>query len=155
MKFHLITAAVIVAADFITKLLVRMNMQFGATIPIVDDVFHITHVGNTGAAFGIFPGSRWILIALSLIIIIGFIYVIVTRKFDDKWMRFGIAFMLGGAIGNLIDRLFIGHVVDFLDFRLINFPVFNIADIFVTVGAGMVIVYTVLTTIREAKNEKS
>ena len=154
MKFYIITAAAIIIADFVVKLLVRLNMQLGATIPLIDGVFHITYLRNTGAAFGIFPGARWILIALSILIIAGFIYVILARKFEDKWTRFGIAFMLGGAVGNLIDRLFLGYVVDYLDFRLINFPVFNIADIFVTVGAGMVIVYTILTSIQEARVKK-
>jgi signal peptidase II len=101
--------------------------------PLVKGVFHITYVVNKGAAFSLFQGEGW-LRWLSLIVTLALIYYGLFGAPLRAWEQVGYGFLLGGAAGNGIDRLMMGHVVDFLDFRLINFPVFNIADIAINVG---------------------
>lgn len=104
------------------------------TTPILPGVFHITYVTNTGAAFSLFAnGSVW-LRWLSLIVSLGLITWAVIGPRLDRWQQAGYGCLLGGALGNGIDRFLTGEVVDFLDFRLIQFPVFNVADIAINIG---------------------
>jgi signal peptidase II len=132
---------VIVACDQLTKFIVDRWMTLHQSIPIIDGFFNLTYVRNTGAAFGIFAGSaeifrRPFLILVSLVAI-GFIVVMLRRLPDDeKWLVTSLAFILGGAIGNLIDRLAYGEVIDFLDcfWGRYHWPAFNLADSFITVG---------------------
>jgi len=140
MKFYIILATAIFILDQVVKNIVRSDILIGETIPLINGVFHITHVVNSGAAFGVLGNATWLLIILSILIIGGVIYIIESRKFDCIWQRLGLAFTLGGALGNLMDRIVFRQVTDFLDFRLINFPVFNIADIFIVVGAIILII---------------
>jgi signal peptidase II len=101
--------------------------------PLVKGVFHITYVVNKGAAFSMFQGEgwlRWLSLLVTLVLICYGLFGAPLRA----WEQAGYGFLLGGAAGNGIDRLMMGQVVDFLDFRLINFPVFNIADIAINVG---------------------
>jgi len=156
MKLYLIIPALIVIFDQITKFFVRTNMQLGSeSVPVIGGLLRWSYHRNDGIAFGWFGdmGARWFLVVLSILIIIGFIYVIKTRKIDCIWQKLGLAFILGGAFGNLIDRAILGHVVDFIDFYRIGFPIFNIADIFVTVGAGLVITCTIVAAVREGKSK--
>jgi len=139
MKFYMILATVIFLLDQITKQLVQRSIPFGEATPLIDGVFYFTHITNSGAAFGMFRNFTWLLIILSVIIIVGVIYIIEKRKITCIWQKLGLAFTLGGALGNLFDRIVFGAVIDFLDFRLINFPVFNIADIFIVIGAILLI----------------
>lgn len=104
------------------------------TTPIVSGVFHLTYVTNTGAAFSLFAnGSIW-LRWLSLIVSLGLIIWAVLGPRLDRWQQAGYGCLLGGALGNGIDRFLTGEVVDFLDFRLIQFPVFNVADVAINIG---------------------
>ncbi|MGB0564845.1 MAG: signal peptidase II, partial [Spirulinaceae cyanobacterium] len=121
--------------DQITKYWVKTSFAaLGDTIPLLPEVFHFTYVVNTGAAFSLFAGGvawlRW----LSLIVSVGLmIYALVS----PRWLlieQFGFGFILSGALGNGICRFLYGYVIDFLDFRLINFPVFNLADVFINIG---------------------
>ena len=124
-----------VVIDQLTKYWVVMNFaDIGDTWPLWPDVFHFTYVVNTGAAFSFFSGGvswlRW----LSLLVSIGLIAI---ARFGPKMPnseQLGYGFIFAGAFGNGIDRFLFGYVVDFLDFRLINFPVFNLADSFINVG---------------------
>jgi signal peptidase II len=150
--YYIIVATLIVAVDQITKFLVRQNFELLESVPVIPGIFHLTYYGNPGAGMGI-PIPRWWLVGLTVLIIVGFIYFIITRKPTCMWLKTSFAFLLGGAFGNLIDRVFLGgRVIDFLDFSQIGFPfVFNVADIFVVIGAGILMV----CTIRSGKNEKS
>ncbi|MFN3678448.1 signal peptidase II [Thermosynechococcus sp.] len=104
------------------------------TTPIISGVFHLTYVTNTGAAFSLFAnGSIW-LRWLSLIVSLGLIIWAVLGPRLDRWQQAGYGCLLGGALGNGIDRFLTGEVVDFLDFRLIQFPVFNVADVAINIG---------------------
>lgn len=101
--------------------------------PIWQDVFHLTYVTNRGAAFSLFQGEGW-LRWLSLLVSLGLIYYGLFGSPLRVWEQMGYGFMLGGAAGNGFDRLSMGQVIDFLDFRLIHFPVFNLADVAINLG---------------------
>ena len=121
--------------DQLTKYLVVINFaDIGDTLPLWENVFHFTYVINTGAAFSFFRGGvswlRW----LSLIVSLGLIAFAWYVPRINRIEQFGYGFILAGALGNGIDRFLFGYVVDFLDFRLIEFPVFNLADVSINLG---------------------
>ncbi|MGB3239406.1 MAG: signal peptidase II [Geitlerinemataceae cyanobacterium] len=132
-RYFWIAAPIAVALDRLTKVWVVKNFTLGQTQPIWPDVFHFTYVTNTGAAFSMFAGSVW-LRWLSLIVSLGLIALAVWGPKLNRWEQAGYGLILGGAIGNGIDRFATGEVIDFLDFRLIRFPVFNLADVFINIG---------------------
>lgn len=142
--------AAIVICDQITKAIVDRTMSLYDSIPIIDGLFNLTYVRNTGAAFGIFAGShevfrRPFLIGVS-IVAIGFILVMLRRLREDATgLAVALAFILGGAIGNLIDRIVYGEVIDFLDvyWSTYHWPAFNIADSFITIGVTITLFYLV------------
>ena len=142
--------AAIVIVDQVTKAIVDRTMPLHHSIPIVDGFFNLTYVRNTGAAFGIFAGShevfrRPFLIGVS-IVAIGFILVMLRRLREDATGHaLALAFILGGAIGNLIDRIVYGEVIDFLDVYWSNYhwPAFNVADSFITIGVTITLFYLI------------
>lgn len=128
----------VMIVDQIVKYLVNDFFSSGVvTVPVIPSVFHVTYVENTGVAFGLFKGNSVILFSvITLSIIAMIVYVARTsQKRAYDCIAYGLIF--GGAGGNIIDRLFRGYVVDFLDFRI--WPVFNIADICISVGVGLII----------------
>lgn len=121
--------------DQITKYIVVTNFaEIGDTLPLWENVFHFTYVINTGAAFSFFRGGvswlRWLSLIVSLGLI-AFAWYVPKMSKIEQW---GYGFILAGAVGNGIDRFLFGYVVDFLDFRLIRFPVFNLADVSINLG---------------------
>ena len=140
----------IIVLDQLTKIIVDRTMPLHHSIPIVDGFFSLTYVRNTGAAFGIFAGSHEVfrlpfLVGVS-ILAIGFILVMLKRLRDDATgLVTALTFILGGAIGNLIDRVRHGEVIDFLDVYYSNYhwPAFNLADSFITVGVTITLFYLV------------
>jgi signal peptidase II len=141
------SVAAIVLFDQATKLLIHRSLRLYQSVPIIDGFFSLTYVRNTGAAFGIFAGSadiyrRPFLIAVS-IIAIGVIVMMVRRlSAENIGLATALSFILGGAIGNLIDRVAHGEVIDFLDCYWGNYhwPAFNIADSFITVGVTITLI---------------
>ncbi|MDK8643778.1 MULTISPECIES: signal peptidase II [Bacillati] len=138
---------IVVAVDQLAKYSVRNTMDYGQSIPLIDKVFYLTSHRNSGAAWGIFSGQTGFLIAIAFIAIIGFL--VYSRKVTDKLTRIAFGLFIGGALGNVIDRLIFREVTDMFDFRLINYPIFNTADIFLVSGAILLII----STYREAKLE--
>jgi len=138
----LFVCAIMVLADQISKTVVRNTMSLYESIPVIPEFFHLTYVTNDGMAFGInFPLGIYVFSAIS-IIFTGFLFwYLWSIKDDEIVVRTGVALILAGAIGNLIDRIFLGEVVDFLDFMIGDFHwyVFNLADSCVTVGLGFVL----------------
>lgn len=127
----------ILALDQLTKYLTDVFlMPLGTSYPLWEGVFHFTSSHNTGAAFGIFAGGRWLFILLTIVACVAIVWFMVKeRKRMSLLMRIAFALILGGALGNLIDRLLLGYVRDMLDFCLIDFAIFNVADSAVSVGA--------------------
>ena len=128
----------IILLDQLTKYLTSKYMALHQSTPIIKNILHLTYIQNTGAGFGILKGWNTILIFISLIII-GVILFYFDRIIKEKQIHIPIALILGGAIGNLIDRIFLGHVIDFIDFRI--WPAFNVADSCITIGALWLIIY--------------
>ncbi len=131
----------IVALDQFTKALVMKSMVPGQTIPILQDVFHLTYVLNPGAAFGILSNQRIFLLVTGAALIAATAYFYPLLKKSDIFLQVGATAILSGAVANLIDRVQTGCVVDFFDFRI--WPVFNVADIAIVVGMGFMI-YAIL-----------
>lgn len=131
----------IVFLDQLTKYIVVMQLKPVGTLPLLEDVFHLTYVENSGAGFGILQDYTWLLSVVSAVASAALIGYVLVKKPKHAWLMLAVTFLTGGAVGNLIDRVRLGYVIDFLDFRWINFPVFNVADCFVTVGAVVLAVY--------------
>ena len=124
--------------DQITKSLITKYLSLHQSIPLIKNILHFTYIRNTGAGFGILKNQNILLIFTSLIIIGAIIYNF-KKIIKKKKILIPIALIIGGAIGNLIDRIFIGHVIDFIDF--IIWPSFNIADSAITIGAVWLMFY--------------
>lgn len=136
-----IIMAAVIAIDQITKWLAVQYLTKVETVPIIKDILHLTYLENEGAAFGMLKNNRWVFLVISTVAIIGLIIYLVKYPPKNKWLIFGLSFIVGGGIGNMIDRLLLGYVVDFIDFRVINFAIFNGADSFVCIGAVLVLIY--------------
>jgi signal peptidase II len=149
-KLTLAWVAFIVVADQITKLCVDHWMPLHRSIPVIDGLFSLTYIRNTGAAFGIFAGSAAafrlpFLIAFS-VVAIGFVLSMLRRLPDDQTgLISALSFIIGGALGNLIDRIAYGEVIDFLDFYWgpYHWPAFNLADSFITIGVLIIAFYLI------------
>lgn len=127
----------VVILDQFSKYIVVENIALGESIPIIEEVFHLTYILNPGAAFGMFAHNRLFFIAIA-VIVIGIIIWARREILASPWeVKAGCGLFLGGAIGNLIDRARQGLVIDFFDFRI--WPVFNIADIAICIGVGLII----------------
>ncbi len=140
-----------IALDQLTKFLAVKYLKAIATKPLIEGVLHLTYVENRGAAFGMLSDSRWIFMTLSSIMIICLsIYLYGGFSSLNKLYTVSVSLIISGGIGNMIDRIALGYVVDFIDFRLINFAVFNGADSFVCIGAALL----VLALFIDIKNER-
>ncbi len=137
----LLPAAAIVILDQATK---QLLWHLGKNFNIIDGILRVTLVKNTGAAFGLFQGGRALFVIASIVASLLIAYVGVRTPRVMRWRRFFLGLILGGAVGNLIDRLFAGEVIDFIDMGIGShrWPVYNVADIAVTVGAvGLIFAY--------------
>lgn len=141
-------AILVIILDQASKWAVAKFMEIGETIPLWEGVFHLTSHRNAGAAFGILQNQRWFFIVITLAVIAGLIFYLRRTRANQPLLSTGLAFILGGAIGNFIDRLFFGKVVDFFHFVLIDFPIFNIADSAITIGVSLIILDALLDTKR-------
>lgn len=137
----IIILAVILTDQAVKFVSERALSPLGTSVPLIDGVFHFTSTHNTGAAWGMLSGGRWIFIILTVVICTGILYVLVrTRKVLTLCSRISLSLIFAGAVGNWIDRLFLGYVRDMFDFCLIQFPIFNIADSALTIGAILLVV---------------
>ena len=137
MIFIMSIALYIGILDRITKIASCISLSPGQSVKVLPDIFHITLVLNKGSAFGLFKEGRPFFIASSIIAIIFIVLYVWKNKIMSPILRLGLGLILGGAAGNLIDRLRFGYVIDFLDFRV--WPVFNVADSAITVGVAILI----------------
>tara|TARA_B100001173_G_scaffold204187_1_gene176123 strand:- start:49 stop:519 length:471 start_codon:yes stop_codon:yes gene_type:complete len=138
----LFVSVLLVFADQISKILIRINMSLYESIPVITNFFNLTYVTNDGMAFGInFPFGIYIFSTISLIFTVFLFWYLWTIKEEGIVIRTGVALIIAGAVGNLIDRIFLGSVVDFLDFMIGNYHwyVFNFADSYVTIGMGFIL----------------
>jgi signal peptidase II len=143
-----------VAFDQWTKHLIRSDMSLGQSIPVLGDFIRLTYVENPGIAFGIRVSQGWIFTVLSILASIGIIVYLVTQWKESVWIKSGLTLILGGAIGNLIDRIAYAKVVDFMDvgFGTVRWPVFNVADAAVVIGM-FILFFTLYTQDRKEHQE--
>ncbi|WP_035295060.1 signal peptidase II [Brevibacillus thermoruber] len=141
---YFLIAAAIVTLDQWTKNLVVTRMELGQSIPLIPDVFHLTSHRNMGAAFGILQNQRWLFVIITIAVVIGILVSLVRIGKRQPRVSLALSLVLGGAIGNFIDRVSTGQVVDFLDFTLINFPIFNVADMAITIGVALLLLDVLL-----------
>lgn len=144
MVIYIIFTLLIIALDQITKILITSSFSLGQEKSIIKGILSFTYVKNEGAAFGMLQGARVFFIIITIIVIIAAIWYILKMHPHSKLEKTALAFIGGGAIGNFIDRAALGYVRDFIMTDFINFPVFNIADCFVCIGAGLYILYVLL-----------
>lgn len=157
MKKNIFKIIILIAIDQIIKLIIFNTIgQSGNSITIIPNVLQLTYVENIGAAFGMFM-TRIFLIGVDLLIIFVVIKLMVSKKYDfDDKAKLGFSLILAGGIGNLIDRIFRGYVIDYIDItELFNYPVFNFADICIVVGVILIMVMIIINTIKsqESMNE--
>lgn len=152
-----LTASISLILDRLTKYWVVQNFRLTTppdSLPLWPGVFNLTYVTNTGAAFSLFSQSgnwlRW----LSLLVSLGLICLAWFGPHLSRWEQAGYGFLLGGAMGNGIDRFSTGRVVDFLDVRLIQFPVFNLADVFINMGIACLLIATFWNRSRPYRHSK-
>lgn len=144
-----------IGADQLTKHLAVTRLAGEASYPFIKNILHFTYVENTGAAFGMLKDHRWVFMVVSAIAIAAVLVWLIRDKSMGPWFRSAAALIVGGGIGNMIDRVLLGYVVDFIDVVCIDFYVFNVADSCVCVGCGMFLVGILYTEIREAKAKKA
>ena len=143
-----------VAIDPLTKWLCVAFLQGSESVPLIRGFLHLTYVENRGAAFGSFSEHRWVFMVISTLAIVGVTVYLLKFCENDRLLRCALAMIVGGGIGNMIDRIALGYVIDFIDFCGIWSYVFNGADSFVCVGAGLMVLYCILSMVKESRAEK-
>ena len=134
---------IILAMDMGTKYWAYNYLREVGSIPVIENIFHLTYVENRGAAFGILQDQRWIFIVATILTLIFILWYLRQMEPEIKLLKIGLNLIFVGAIGNLIDRIYLGFVIDFIDFRV--WPVWNVADMAIVVGTiitiGIIIFY--------------
>ena len=151
--YYFIIAA-IVALDQAVKVATVHFLAAGESIPVIENIFQLTYVRNSGAAFSILQNHRMLLIFLPVVLVASLLlFLIVKGKKEHAVLKTAVAAIIGGGIGNLIDRIIYGYVVDMFDFRV--WPVFNIADIAVCTGCGLLLLYVIFFDKKRECGEKT
>lgn len=150
----LIATVLIVIVDQVTKFLVNANMQLHDEVILIKNFFNLYYVRNKGAGLGLFANARWVFISFTFVIIAICIYLLVKNHFKSTLADISLTFILAGGIGNMIDRLFLGEVIDFFQFQIRFFDfIFNVADVFVTFGTIMFLIFYIFIYKTESTNE--
>lgn len=151
----IIVGAVLLCADQLTKYIVIQNMVLNGTKEFLPGFMNFWYIHNEGGAWGFLEGYTWILLSLTIIIMLICVAMLLKSGMRNKVLFWSVSLILSGGLGNMIDRIFRnGKVIDFLHFEFIDFPVFNVADCAVVVGAGLLILYFVLDMINENKEKR-
>ena len=142
--------------DQLSKYFVNLHLKNADAMEAIPNLLSFQYHENRGAAWGMLADHRWVFMIISTVAIIAIIaYLIWTRKNKDSLLfRVSLCFFAGGGIGNMIDRVVLGYVIDFLRFDFIDFPIFNVADSFITVGAVLMILNLILEFISEIRGKK-
>ncbi|TET14314.1 MAG: signal peptidase II [Actinobacteria bacterium] len=151
--YFLIAAVCVMISDQITKYIIVQKLPENSSIEIIPNFFYITHVKNSGAAFGLFQDSIRILTIISIVAIVLIIILKIILKLNYAFYNVSLGFILGGALGNLIDRYFVGEVTDFINFTF--WPVFNIADSFLIIGFCLIIILILREYFKKGKTQGS
>lgn len=153
----LVCGVLVIGFDQLTKYMIATNMELGESAPFLKGVVELHYTHNTGGAWGVLSGYTWVLLVLTALAMTICIVLLVKAGAKNKLLFWAISLVVAGGIGNMIDRIFRdGKVVDFLHFEFYpTFPVFNVADIAVVLGAGLLILYFIMDTVKDYKNKKT
>ena len=158
LKEYIIYAAIIlggVALDQLTKIIATKYLEPIGTVEIIKGLVDLTYHTNNGMAFGMLGGHRWIFMSVSTIMIAAIGYLLFSGRLETRLHKVSCAMIISGGIGNMIDRVAFGEVVDFIDFSDIGFSaIFNVADSIVCIGAGILVLALILDIARESKKKK-
>ena len=151
-----IVGALVLVADQYTKMLVAANLELGVSSEFIKGILDLTYIHNTGGAWGMLSGYTWLLVSVTLVIMLVCIALLMRYGVKNKLIFWSLILVLSGGIGNMIDRIFRdGEVIDFLHFAFWrDFPVFNIADIAIVIGACLLIFYFAMGMIKDEKQKK-
>ncbi|WP_409978463.1 signal peptidase II [Anoxybacteroides rupiense] len=152
---YYLIALIVIIIDQFTKWLVATRMQIGESISVIPNVLYITSHRNRGAAWGILQGQFWLFYLITIIVVIGLVFYIRRLPREERLFGVALGFMLGGAIGNFIDRLVRKEVVDFIHTYIFtyNFPIFNIADSALCIGVALVFLQTFIGGAKKKENQ--
>lgn len=137
----IVLSLVLVGFDQFFKYLASQYLKPVNSKVIIDNIFSLTYIENRGAAFGLFEGNKLLLIWITAIVLIGLVVSVFMDKIKNNVLLFSFILIVGGGIGNLIDRIYLGYVVDYLHVTCINFAIFNFADCCVVIGTILLIIY--------------
>ena len=145
----------IVGVDQLVKYLIVSNSPLFGQAPLVPGIMKLTYVQNTGAAFSLLQGMQWLFVVIFVLLTALLVFEYFKKPMPfTKFERFCIAAVYGGGLGNMIDRVFLGYVVDMFQTEFINFPVFNVADIFITCGCILLMIHIAFFNKQFWKEEK-
>lgn len=153
---YIILAVIIllgIIVDIVTKVIFARVLGGGNDIVLIPNLLIFTYVENTGAAFGMLGGKTWFLIIVTIVFIVAFVLFDIYNHSNNPLYIWGVGLIISGAIGNFIDRIFLGYVRDFISIRFFSF-VFNIADMWITFGIIIFAIYLFVSMIEEAKEKK-
>ncbi|GAA0445751.1 lipoprotein signal peptidase LspA [Lentibacillus halophilus] len=154
MYFYYLLAFLVIVMDQLSKWFVVQTMEIGERLTVIGGFFYMTSHRNSGAAWGILQGKMIFFYIITVIVVIGIVYFMQTHAKENRWLAVALSLILGGAIGNFIDRLFRQEVVDFFDFVIFgyDYPIFNIADASLVVGVILVIITTIIEERKDKRN---
>jgi len=150
---YLSLTLVLLIIDRLLKWWASTSLEFAVPRNLIGNVIRLTRVHNVGGAFGLFPGGSTVFLVVSSIVAAVLFLILLTMHIDSRLIRAGMACVLAGAVGNLIDRIMWGYVLDFFEIR--GFPIFNVADACITIGAGLIILAVLLGGERHRSRRKA
>lgn len=149
-----LTAAALVGLDQLVKALVAAAIPLGQSVPLIPGMIRLTYVRNTGAAFSILSGQRWFFLAVTLAYFVFLILALKKNWFPGRMPKWALTVLTAGAVGNLIDRILTGSVIDMFELEFIRFAVFNVADLCVTAGAVLLCVWAIFADRKKPSGEE-
>lgn len=150
MIYYYLLALVVLIVDQVTKYLVVQNIELYQVKAFLPGVLSWMYIQNTGAAWSILEGQMWFFYVITTVVIIGVLYIMQKYAKESRLFSMGLTLILAGALGNFIDRIRLGYVVDMVRVELFDFPIFNVADMSLSIGVALIIVYVLL----DEKNKK-
>lgn len=150
-----IAAVILIGLDQATKYMALVNLKPIGSMVVVDKFLDLTFVENRGVAFGMFSGQRWFILLLTgvITVVLVYYYMKLPKTREYKFVRMSMVLIFAGAIGNMIDRVYRGYVVDFFEFTFFQWPVFNVADIYVVIGV-LILAFLILFVIKDPEENK-
>ena len=154
--FYIIIVVIMAGVDQFIKIWASSNLMGTASVTVIPKLLQLTYTENYGAAFSIFWGKRWPLILITGTVLFGLFIYLISGRCKDKYVSAGLTMIVSGGLGNLIDRIRLGYVIDYLDISpLFNYPIFNFADCLVCVGAVGLAVYVLFFESSRAKRDRT